>query len=224
MVTKLGKTLGFKLVPSYSSRVTHVVVRPEDFEAGKYRPVLFSAVLQGQWIVDFKCNLTETTCPTVPTDPSLLITGLEESEVTSNLVDPAPHELDARMKKIYPDGAAGRLNAAKQLPGLFNNCSIFLHGTFSPSGPSKQDVTAWIKSGSGQVLSRSPDPESIPENQQVPYHARPDSPLAKCGHFIIYDVQSKKQPGLKYNMAHIKSLTVDWLVSCIENFALVDPF
>ena len=54
-VTKLGRTLGFKLLGSYSNRVTHVVVRTDD-PAVVPRANLFSAILQGQWIVDHKCR------------------------------------------------------------------------------------------------------------------------------------------------------------------------
>ncbi len=149
-----------------------------------------------------------------------LILGIQDSKEAKQLADPDLYELNGCLLKAYPEGAAGRLNASKQLPGLFNNCSFFLYGTFSSC--SKTDVAGWIKHGGGQVLSREPKPESISPNKQVPYHAQVDGILAKCSHYIVYD--PKNPPQIKYNMAHIKTLPVDWLISCIENFALVDLF
>lgn len=121
-----------------------------------------------------------------------------------------------------PDGTVSRSNAALQLPGLFNNCSFYLHGQFV--APAKADVAQWIKHGSGTVLSRSPNPENVSPSKKIPYHAPAAGPLAKCCYFIIYDPDAKTQPSLKYNMSHVKTLSIDWLIACIERFALIDPF
>ena len=148
--------------------------------------------------------------------------GIEESQQTGRLVEPYPYEIDGSLQRAPREGTKSRRNAALQLPGLFNNCSFYLHGTFGT--PSKEDLIKWIKDGKGTVLSRSPNPENISPNDQVPYHANPDGILAKCSHFIIYDCRAKTQPSLKYNMSHCKTLHSDWLISCIENFSIVDPF
>ncbi len=54
---KLARTFGFKLVTTYSSQVTHVAIRLNDpspiIKANAY---FYSAVLQGKFIVDFKCE------------------------------------------------------------------------------------------------------------------------------------------------------------------------
>jgi hypothetical protein len=115
-----------------------------------------------------------------------------------------------------------------QLPGLFNGCHIYLAGagatyTFDNSRLTKADVVTLIRSGNGLVLSREPDPESIPSGEcTVPYHAAHNSSLAKCSHYIIYRT-GKNEPKLKYNMAHIKSLSDQWLFDCMESFSLREP-
>lgn len=55
-LNKLARTLSFKLVSTYSSQVTHVAVRLGDpSNVIKANPHFYSAVLQGHFIVDFKC-------------------------------------------------------------------------------------------------------------------------------------------------------------------------
>lgn len=53
--SKLGRVLGVKVVNSYSSKVTHVLVQADDPRA-KLNINFFSAVLLGQWIVDHNCT------------------------------------------------------------------------------------------------------------------------------------------------------------------------
>lgn len=55
-LSKLARTLGFKLVSTYSSQVTHLTIRLEEpVNSIKSNPNFYSAVLQGHFIVDFKC-------------------------------------------------------------------------------------------------------------------------------------------------------------------------
>lgn len=55
-LNKTARMLGVKLTQTYSSQVTHVIVRLEDSSTViKANPHFYSAVLQGQFIVDFKC-------------------------------------------------------------------------------------------------------------------------------------------------------------------------
>ncbi|KAI9555390.1 hypothetical protein GHT06_017905 [Daphnia sinensis] len=202
-LSKLARTLNFKIATTYSSSVTHVAVRLDDTSNTiKANAHFYSAVLQGQLIVDFK--------------------WIEESAKLERLVDVFQYEIDGTLNRAPPGGALSRLNCANQLPGLFNNCFFYLSGLFST--PSKADITQWIKHGGGTLLTRSPNPESISPCEKIPYHASPTSPLAQCSHFILYDSKAKAQPTLKYNMSHVKSLSTDWLVASIENFSLVDPF
>lgn len=223
-LNKLARMLSFKLAATYSSSITHVAVRLDDPGNGiKANAHFYSAVLQGQFIVDFKCM---TTLLIASKFTSFLIKifaiGIEESEKLERLTDPYQYEIDGTLNRAPPGGAISRLNVANQLPGLFNNCFFYLNGLFST--PSKADITQWIKHGGGTLLTRSPNPESISLCEKIPYHTSPTSPLAQCSHFILYDSMAKTQPLLKYNMSHVKTLSVDWLVVSIKNFSLVDPF
>ncbi|KAG7154851.1 BRCA1-associated RING domain protein 1-like 2 [Homarus americanus] len=109
-------------------------------------------------------------------------------------------------------------------PGLFNGCHMFLWGNFSDPYPSRKELETLIKAGGGIVLAREPNPESIPEKEQtVPFHSNVDDPLGNCSHYILYQ-EGNSEPQIKYDMAHIKSLPLIWLYSCIERFQLLPPF
>lgn len=114
----------------------------------------------------------------------------------------------------------------RQLPGLLSGCHIYLHGNFvSDNCPSKRDLEGLVKAGSGKLLLREPHPENIPAAEQtVPYHAAPNSALSRCSHYIVYLEGSDTEPKLKYDMAHIKSLPLTWLIDCIDHFSLLPPF
>jgi hypothetical protein len=110
------------------------------------------------------------------------------------------------------------------MPGLFAGCHFYLIGGLTLGGGlDRSTLTTLLKLAGGVVLSRSPDPENIPEGEQtVPWHAALDSPLAHCSHYIVYEA-SHREPQMKYNMKHIKSLPHTWLLACMENFQLLDP-
>ena len=127
---------------------------------------------------------------------------------------------------LIATGAPSRaqINYASRRPRLFDGCHIFLKGLFDKPYPSKMELTNLLKSGGATILRREPDPESIPpEEQRLPYHVEPESALSKCSHFIIYQ-EGPKEPILKYDMSHCKSLPLAWLLECIKNFALIPPF
>ena len=123
-------------------------------------------------------------------------------------------------------GAPGRAqnNFANRRPRLFDGCHIFLKGDFEAPYPSKLELWNLLKNGGATVLRREPDPECIPkEEQRLPYHAGTDNALSKCSHFIIYQ-EGVKEPILKYDMTHCKTLPIAWLFECIKNFELIPPF
>ena len=73
------------------------------------------------------------------------------------------------------------------------------------------------------MVAREPNPESIPEKEStVPFHADPESHLGKCSHVLIYE-SGPYEPQLKYDMTHVKSLPLTWLIECINKFTLVSP-
>lgn len=118
------------------------------------------------------------------------------------------------------------INTLKMLPKLFNGCHFYFHDLNAPYEINshltinKKMLAKLVVDGGGVVLKREPDPEGIPDNEKlIPFHAREDSVLSNCSHFIIY----KAKPQLAYNMKHLKSLPVDWFIECIKNFQLMDP-
>jgi hypothetical protein len=73
-------------------------------------------------------------------------------------------------------------------------------------------------------LFREPDSEYIPEAERtVAHHAGAASPLAATSHVILYQAGGRREPLLKYNMAHIKTLPTVWLVQSIIEHELLDP-
>lgn len=74
------------------------------------------------------------------------------------------------------------------------------------------------------MLTREPDPEMIPDSEKkLPYHAKKNGSLVKCSHYIVYEEDTKKEPLIKYDMEHIKSLPLSWIFQCIEQFELIEP-
>jgi len=84
-------------------------------------------------------------------------------------------------------------------------------------------VVQLVKVMGGRVLSRSPDPEDTSGVTDIPFHADTTGPLANCSHYIIFEKGKTKKNFIEFNMKHIKALQYSWLLSCIENFKLLDP-
>jgi BRCA1-associated RING domain protein 1 len=124
-----------------------------------------------------------------------------------------------------------RQNTEKQNRRLFNNCFFYFalqtNATYQIGDMqlTKNDLTILVKEGEGTVLTREPNPEDLNDaSQLIPFHVANDSshPLHKCTHYIIY-MPGKNEPLIKYNMPHIKSLPLIWLIECIEKFTLINP-
>lgn len=117
-----------------------------------------------------------------------------------------------------------------QNPKLFNNCHFY----FAMNNQSayslgqlefrKSELTKLILEGDGTILNREPDPELIQKPPRIPFHVSRDltHSLHRCSHYIIY-VPQKDEPEMKYNMPHMKSLPLIWLIESIEQFELLDP-
>ena len=106
---------------------------------------------------------------------------------------------------------------------MFRGCSFYLQGSFQgEETPSKKDIEGLIKAGDGVVLQREPNPESL-ENTTVPFHVTDaENPLWTCSHYVIYQ-EGPYEPQLKYDMVHIKSLPLSWLLNCANHFSLLNP-
>ncbi|XP_047115062.1 BRCA1-associated RING domain protein 1-like isoform X2 [Schistocerca piceifrons] len=190
------------------SEVTAILTNTEDGQVCSLTLPVLCGIMQGKWIVSFD--------------------WVRKCTSENKIVDHKPFE--AKGTLAFPNSDAprkGRLTNIQQVPSIFNGCYIYvMHGgvcTVHGLNMNKKDVTTLIQMGGGTVLYREPNPESIPESEcTVPFHAAGDGPLAKCSHYIIYK-PGKTEPQLKYNMKHVKTLPVDWLISCIEKFELSLP-
>jgi len=112
----------------------------------------------------------------------------------------------------------GRLRRASNQPGLFAGLHFFLSGTFEPPCFTKAEMQTMVKMAGGKVITREPDPEFIPSQEDtVPHHALISSSIASTSHVILYMAGGKREPMIKYNMKHVKTLPVSWLLSCITN-------
>ncbi|XP_077293757.1 uncharacterized protein LOC143916497 [Arctopsyche grandis] len=190
-----------KIAKSIDKDVTHVLVN--DLHCGLNLDTL-TAVLFGVPVISIEW-----------------IINSDESE----LADWQRHEIIG----LGPNSDCFRLshmNRLKMYPPLFNGCHFYFHDLNTNYDINKdlyvnrQILTKLVVNGGGLVLKREPDPEAIPEAEAlVPFHVGKNDTLAHCGHYIIY----RKQPELAYNMKHIKSLPVGWLIECIQKFRLVNP-
>jgi len=111
-----------------------------------------------------------------------------------------------------------------QQPRLLAGIHFYLLGNFE-AGLSRNEISSLIKLCDGKIVTREPDPEWIPADEiSVPHHAVANSMLSGTSHVLIYsDSAGNKEPLLKYNMKHIKTLPLSWLVKCIRKCILEDP-
>nr|CAD7203229.1 unnamed protein product [Timema douglasi] len=205
---QLSQCVRIRILRAYTNEVTHVVTNVSDNNTCSPSLAILHGILQGKWIVN---------------------TGwITACNKAGRLVDPLEFEVLGTIQ--FPNSKTpqrARINAQKLLPSLFNNCHMFLTETSFVSAQlilNKAELAALVKAGGGKILSREPDPEFIPaEENVVPYHAPLGGSLGLCAHYIIYPC-GPHVPQLKYNMRHIKTLSFDWLLKCIETFSLVEPF
>ncbi|XP_046741311.1 BRCA1-associated RING domain protein 1-like isoform X2 [Diprion similis] len=193
--------------------VTHVVVEANDQYDTPVNYVVLLAILHGDWILVSEllrhcANLTDLT--------TIELEFFEVQGTTNARRSGAP--------------TRARENTQKKNPRLFNGCNFFFAinnqstYTFGDLQFTKLTLSKLITEGEGKVLHREPDPESIRTNEEIPFHVARDvsHPLHSCSHYIIY-VPGMDEPQIQYNMPHIKSLPLIWLIESIEQFKLLDP-
>lgn len=150
------------------------------------------------------------------------ISGVQDSYGEGKLKAATAYELPE-----CPGFAKSRANIRNQLPGLFSGCHFYFGGDFDLYSVKsltvkKEELKNMIQKNNGIILKRCPDPESLALEKTIPYHAKASGSLRETAYFIIYQ-SGKWEPQLKYNMAHMRTLSVDWLLSCIYKFELIDP-
>ncbi|XP_046741307.1 BRCA1-associated RING domain protein 1-like isoform X1 [Diprion similis] len=213
LLSKLASKHKIKTVKTFTAAVTHVVVEANDQYDTPVNYVVLLAILHGDWILVSEllrhcANLTDLT--------TIELEFFEVQGTTNARRSGAP--------------TRARENTQKKNPRLFNGCNFFFAinnqstYTFGDLQFTKLTLSKLITEGEGKVLHREPDPESIRTNEEIPFHVARDvsHPLHSCSHYIIY-VPGMDEPQIQYNMPHIKSLPLIWLIESIEQFKLLDP-
>ncbi|XP_076233940.1 BRCA1-associated RING domain protein 1 [Calliopsis andreniformis] len=200
-----------KVASVFRSFVTHVIVEANYQNIVPLSYDVMMALLRGNWLIN-----SEWIQLTMDVD-NILSVDLELFEISGTPIQGIPRK--------------ARENEQNQNPRLFNQCHFYfaLHAknVYYVNGIelTKDSLTRLVQEGNGTVLKREPNPEHIESKEQtVPFHIanEPSHPLYKCTHYVIY-VPGKEEPRVKYNMPHLKTLPLMWLIECIEKFALINP-
>ncbi|XP_046593020.1 BRCA1-associated RING domain protein 1 isoform X1 [Neodiprion lecontei] len=213
LLSELASKYKIKTVKTFTAAVTHVVVEANIQCDTPVNYVVLLAILHGDWIL---ASELLRHCANF-TDLSTIELEFFEVQGTTN---------------ARGSGAPTRAreNMQKKNPGLFNGCNFFFAinnqstYTFGDLQFTKLTLSKLITEGEGKVLNRKPDPESIRTYEEIPFHVgrNVSHPLHRCSHYIIY-VPGMDEPQIKYNMSHIRSLPLIWLIESIEQFKLLDP-
>lgn len=128
---------------------------------------------------------------------------------------------------FYSGFSRSQQNQMEQLPGLFSGCHFYFGGNFElyktkNSSFLKMELKLLVEKYGGVILTRNPDPESLALEKTIPYHAKVDSSLSKTSYYIIYS-KDQWDPIPKYNMVHMKTLPIEWLLASMFKFELIDP-
>ncbi|XP_053975849.1 BRCA1-associated RING domain protein 1-like isoform X1 [Hylaeus volcanicus] len=200
-----------KITSVFRSTVTHVIVEANNQNIVQLSYDIMVALLRGKWILN-----SEWIQLVLDVD-DILAVDLELFEISGTPIIGVPKK--------------ARINAQNQNPGLFDQCHFYFAmqsmNTYYVSGMqlTKDSLLKLVREGNGSVLTREPRPDDIKgEEQIIPFHTanEPSHPLYKCTYYIIY-VPGRDEPRVKYNMPHIKTLPLLWLIESIERFTLVDP-
>ncbi|XP_076299178.1 BRCA1-associated RING domain protein 1 [Lasioglossum baleicum] len=200
-----------KVVSMYQALVTHVVVEANRQNIVQLSYDVMMAILRGNWLLNSEWFQIAMDVDDIST------MDFELFEISGAPVIGTPK--------------AARENEQNQNPGLFDNCYFYF--ALQPKNTycvnemelTRDRLERLVENGKGTILKRQPDPEEVTQREIIiPFHIANNSshPLYKCTHYIIY-VPGKDEPRAKYNMPHIKSLPLLWLIECIEKFTLVDP-
>ena len=204
------KKLCYDLLPKYNLRkpiteftsfVSHLVVEEkEKLEASSFQ--YLAALVTGADIVHH--------------------TWLLASAQSNKILDIDPY-LVGFYKKDEDGATKTKELITSQQPKLLAGIHFYLLGQFRTK-LNRDEVLSLIRLCGGKIVTREPDPEWIPEHEvSIPHHAGPDSPLAATSHVLLYQEGGKSEPLLKYNMNHIKTLPLSWMLKCLKSCSLLEP-
>ncbi|RZF40068.1 hypothetical protein LSTR_LSTR002471 [Laodelphax striatellus] len=194
-----------KCVESLRAEVTHAIVVTQESNVCKSDVNILKCLANGTAVISFN--------------------SIEHNVKSNEMTRPDVWEVHGT--EDFPNSEAfmkSRINAQKLLPKLFDGLHVSLSHTWPVwQEMKKNDVVELVQEAGAIVLHREPDPESIPPNEKtVMFHAASDGPMGLCSHVSLY-VPGAREPRLKYNMNHMKTLSVEWFVDCIQSFKILDP-
>ncbi|XP_039289040.1 uncharacterized protein LOC120352462 [Nilaparvata lugens] len=195
-----------KCVESLRFEVTHAIVATQDNNVCKTDVNIFKCLANGTAVISFNWI-----------QHSLKLTAMSKPDVW-----------EVRGTEEFPGSEAfmkSRIISQKLLPKLLNGLHVSLSPNWSGGWRdlSKNDVMDLVKEAGAVLLKREADPHTTPEDEKtVMFHANCDGPMGICSHVALY-VPGHKEPELKYNMTHHKTLSVKWLTDCLQTFSIVDP-
>ncbi|XP_041366359.1 BRCA1-associated RING domain protein 1-like isoform X2 [Gigantopelta aegis] len=200
---KCASKLNAKVVEDLQPEVSHVITSCNDGGMCPRTLKYLHAVLAGKWIVSI--NWLDI-C--VEYGKAMLE---EAFEVAGSSTHPGS-------RAAYK----GRMNRKQQLPGLFDGCQLYFHGSFVYPTPEKSELINLVKCGGGQILTREPKVQNLDDyDVTVPYHTAPDGPLANCGLFIIFD-NNAVLPSIE--SCRVCAVRANWIINSIATFSLLDPY
>ncbi|PIK47234.1 putative BRCA1-associated RING domain protein 1 [Apostichopus japonicus] len=199
-----ARLLRGKVTSDFTQNITHLVANAASEGRCSRTMKFLQAVLLGKWVVNFS--------------------WVEECLKGKGLVPEVNHEICGTMIDSDSEGARkSREMANSQFPPLFDGCHFYIHGNFSPPTPPKEELASLLKLGGGTILTRYPKPDDdvIQASTIVPYHAKPESELASCSYYIIYDTGAKrKNTPPRVRTAKLCTVPVSWVMDCISRYEL----
>lgn len=104
---------------------------------------------------------------------------------------------------------------SEQNPPLFKNYNIYLKKISDEA-----NIKTLVTLSGAKLLVREPNPEHSQTNNFM-FHCKPGH-LMECTSTLILYEAGNREPTLKYNMKHIKSVPVQWFLDCIQTFSIRD--
>ncbi|XP_028991902.1 BRCA1-associated RING domain protein 1 isoform X2 [Betta splendens] len=165
-LAKLGRLLGGRVVDTFSSSVSHVVV-PEGHLPTTYSALL--GLLAGCWIVRYSWVA------------ACLQEGRRMPETEHEAGDGPPRS---------------RINRCSLLPPLFDGCFFFLLGSFKAPTKDELARLLRGGGGQLLSRQPKPDSDVTQTLSAAAYHALPGSDQALCTQYVVFDPQGPHRPAV----------------------------
>ncbi|XP_060597871.1 BRCA1-associated RING domain protein 1-like isoform X2 [Ruditapes philippinarum] len=200
ILQKAASQLQVKLIDEVTPEVTHIVTMFNNEGMCPRTIKIVQGILLGKWILNME--------------------WLETCTQVGSLV--CEEAFEAQGTSLFPHAHApykGRMNRKQQLPGLFDGCHFYFHGSFEYANPTKEDFMNMVTIGGGKLLTREPKPGHLDITLTVPYHADAVSELATCCVYLVHEPNVNYPP---IRTKHMCSVPTSWIMDCVANFSLME--